>query len=100
MQELCASAHGFADSFSGDITGIRGQQFRRVELCQICQRNEVLHHLNIALHFQLTTANQGGKLLAIAKFRQHTGVSDNGAVSIACPFAQYINLAFAEHQNQ
>lgn len=74
--------------------------FRRVELCQICQRNEVLHHLNIALHFQLTTANQCGKLLAIAKFRQHTGVGDNGAVSIACPFAQYINLAFAEHQNQ
>ena len=26
--------------------------------------------------------------------------NDNGAVSIACPFAQYINLAFAEHQNQ
>ena len=38
MQELCASAHGFADSFSGDITGIRGQQFRRVELCQTCQQ--------------------------------------------------------------
>lgn len=65
-KKASAAAEYFTEAFRNNITGIRGEQFSRIELRQIAQRDGILHHLQIALYFEIAATNQRGKLLAIA----------------------------------
>ena len=46
------------DAFRGNVADKRREQLCRIKLRQIGKRNEVLHDLNVAFHFQLTAADK------------------------------------------